>query len=65
MDAAIADGKTDFVSMARSLLLEPHLANRFRDDISDIAHCDNCNICLIAADTVPIRCHKGEFAVTQ
>lgn len=61
MDAAIRDGKTDFVSIARPLLLEPDLANKFRDGASDEAQCDNCNICLVASDAVPIRCHKDEF----
>jgi 2,4-dienoyl-CoA reductase-like NADH-dependent reductase (Old Yellow Enzyme family) len=59
MDAAIADGKTDFVSMARPLLLEPDLANKFRDGVSDRARCDNCNVCLVASDTLPIRCHSA------
>jgi hypothetical protein len=63
MDEAIAEGKTDFVSMARPLLLEPDLANRMKKGTSDMAHCDNCNICLVASDTVPIRCHKGEQTV--
>jgi len=62
MEAAIREGKTDFVSMARPLLLEPDLANKFRRGESDAAQCDNCNICLMAADAVPIRCHQGEFA---
>jgi 2,4-dienoyl-CoA reductase-like NADH-dependent reductase (Old Yellow Enzyme family) len=61
MDAAITAGKTDFVSMARPLLLEPDLANRFMSGESEKAQCDNCNICLVASDTVPIRCHKGEL----
>jgi 2,4-dienoyl-CoA reductase-like NADH-dependent reductase (Old Yellow Enzyme family) len=62
MEAAVREGKTDFVSMARPLLLEPDLANKFRSGESDAAQCDNCNICLMAADAVPIRCHKDEFA---
>lgn len=61
MNSAISEGKTDFVSMARPLLLEPDLANKFRSGISEKAECDNCNICLVAADTVPIKCHKDEF----
>ncbi len=60
MDAAIKDGKTDFVSLARPLLLEPDLSNKFERGLSEVARCDNCNICLIASDTVPIRCHHRE-----
>jgi 2,4-dienoyl-CoA reductase-like NADH-dependent reductase (Old Yellow Enzyme family) len=61
MDDAMKEGKTDFVSMARPLLLEPDLANKFVNGQSEIAACDNCNVCVVASDTVPIRCHKGEF----
>ncbi len=62
MEQAISEDKTDFISMARPLLLEPDLANKFQAGLSDTSHCDNCNICLVASDTVPIRCHKGEYA---
>jgi 2,4-dienoyl-CoA reductase-like NADH-dependent reductase (Old Yellow Enzyme family) len=65
MDAAIQEEKTDFVSMARPLLLEPDLANKFRLGASEAARCDNCNICLVASDAVPIRCHQGESPVIQ
>ena len=61
MDSAVKAGKTDFISMARPLLLEPDLANKFMSGESEIARCDNCNVCVVASDTVPIRCHKGEF----
>jgi len=65
MDTAIREGKTDFVSMARPLLPEPDLANKFRHGVSDVAQCVNCNICLVASDTVPIRCHKAEYLLNQ
>lgn len=65
MDSAIREGKTDFVSLARPLLLEPDLANKFKRGASEVAQCDNCNICLVASDTLPIRCHKGAYAMTQ
>jgi len=61
MDEAIAEGRTDYVSMARPLLLEPDLPNKFRDGVSETAACDNCNICVVATDAVPIKCHKDEF----
>jgi 2,4-dienoyl-CoA reductase-like NADH-dependent reductase (Old Yellow Enzyme family) len=60
IEAAIETGKTDFVSMARPLILEPDLANKFRDGISERALCDNCNACVVASDTRPIRCYERE-----
>ncbi len=58
MEAAIELKKTDFVSMARPLILEPDLANKFKNGISDIALCDNCNKCVVATDTRPIQCYN-------
>jgi 2,4-dienoyl-CoA reductase-like NADH-dependent reductase (Old Yellow Enzyme family) len=61
MDDAVKAGKTDFVSMARPLLLEPDLANKFKNGESEAARCDNCNKCVAAVDTVSIACRKDEF----
>jgi 2,4-dienoyl-CoA reductase-like NADH-dependent reductase (Old Yellow Enzyme family) len=58
MEEAIESGRTDFVSMARPLILEPDLPARLRTGASDRALCDNCNQCVVASDTVPIRCHN-------
>ncbi len=65
MERAIEEGKTDFISMARPLLLEPDLANKFRNHVSDATRCDNCNQCLIASDTLPIRCYRREYATVH
>ena len=57
-EEAIEKGKTDFVSMARPLILEPDLPNKFKAGISEKALCDNCNQCVVATDTRTIRCYK-------
>jgi 2,4-dienoyl-CoA reductase-like NADH-dependent reductase (Old Yellow Enzyme family) len=61
MDDAVREEKTDFVSMARPLLLEPDLADKFKNGKSGAARCDNCNKCVVAVDTVSIGCRKDEF----
>jgi len=58
MENAIRTGQTDFVSMARPLICEPDLPNKFKEGISDTATCDNCNDCVVACDTRPIQCYK-------
>jgi 2,4-dienoyl-CoA reductase-like NADH-dependent reductase (Old Yellow Enzyme family) len=58
MEDAIIQGKTDFVSMARPLIMEPDLPNKFKTGLSGIARCDDCNECVVAADTRPIQCYK-------
>lgn len=58
MKEVIESGKTDFVSMARPLIMEPDLADKFKAEISEMALCDNCNKCVVASDTQPIQCYK-------
>lgn len=65
MESAIQSGMTDFVSMARPLIREPNLPNKFREGKSEAAKCDNCNRCFVACDTVSIRCHSGEGEVAS
>jgi 2,4-dienoyl-CoA reductase-like NADH-dependent reductase (Old Yellow Enzyme family) len=61
MEQAVESGKTDFVAMARPLILEPDLPNKYEQGISDNALCDNCNRCVVATDTQTIRCHNEEL----
>ncbi|NOZ85648.1 MAG: hypothetical protein GXP49_05190 [Deltaproteobacteria bacterium] len=58
MEAAVESGKTDFVSMARPLIREPDLPNKFKAGLSKAALCNNCNRCVVAVDTRPIRCYN-------
>jgi 2,4-dienoyl-CoA reductase-like NADH-dependent reductase (Old Yellow Enzyme family) len=58
MESALESHQTDFVSMARPLILEPDLANKFKAGTSERALCDNCNACVVASDARPIQCYK-------
>lgn len=57
MEEAIESKKTDFVSMARPLIREPNLPNKFKNGVSSSASCVNCNQCVVASDTRSIRCY--------
>jgi 2,4-dienoyl-CoA reductase-like NADH-dependent reductase (Old Yellow Enzyme family) len=65
MEEAIETGKTDFISMARPLILEPDLLNKFKTGMSSKALCDNCNQCVVATDARPIECYKKELLLAQ
>lgn len=65
IEKAIEANATDFVSMARPLILEPDLPNKFRSGTSEIALCDNCNECVVAADTRPIQCYNEKLLKTK
>lgn len=59
MEASIEKEMTDFVSIARPLILEPDLPKKFKTGKSEKALCDNCNECVVASDTRPIQCYKS------
>jgi 2,4-dienoyl-CoA reductase-like NADH-dependent reductase (Old Yellow Enzyme family) len=61
MEEAVRTGRTDFVSMARPLILEPDLPNKFKNGISRVALCDSCNQCVVATDTRKIKCYKPDL----
>jgi 2,4-dienoyl-CoA reductase-like NADH-dependent reductase (Old Yellow Enzyme family) len=61
IEQALEKNRTDFVSLARPLILEPDLPNKFKAGVSDMALCDNCNQCVVAADAVGIRCHNDDL----
>jgi 2,4-dienoyl-CoA reductase-like NADH-dependent reductase (Old Yellow Enzyme family) len=65
METAIQTGKTDFVSMARPLILEPDLPNKFKEGISEKAVCDNCNKCVVAVDTRSIECLNTDLLASM
>ncbi len=60
MEEAIVAKKTDFVSMARPLIREPNLPNKFKNGITESASCVSCNQCVVASDTRSIRCYYKE-----
>ena len=62
LENAIESNQTDFISMARPLIMEPDLPNKFRTGESETALCDNCNQCVVAADTRPIECYRNQAA---
>ena len=62
LENAIESNQTDFISMARPLIMEPDLPNKFRTGESETALCDNCNQCVVASDTRPIECYRNQAA---
>lgn len=65
MEKAIEVKKTDFVSMARPLILEPDLPHKFKAGTSEMALCNNCNKCVVATDTTSIQCHSKKLLNTE
>lgn len=59
MEAAVAEGATDFISLCRPLIREPALVRKIREGKTRAASCTSCNRCLMAlASDLPGRCYE-------
>jgi len=61
IENAILEKKLDAVSMARPLICEPDLVNKFREGRSTEAKCIQCNYCGIFGTRFPIKCYQGKL----
>jgi 2,4-dienoyl-CoA reductase-like NADH-dependent reductase (Old Yellow Enzyme family) len=47
MENLVASGKSEFVSIARPLIRDPNLINRFKNGQLEVAECRSCNQCFV------------------
>ncbi len=61
MEDVIQNEPVEFVSLARPLIREPNLPNKFKEGKSDKATCVSCNRCLLEMSVgKPLRCYYTE-----
>jgi 2,4-dienoyl-CoA reductase (NADPH2) len=58
IEAALRDGKCDFVSMARALIADPDLVKVLRGDVKPRKACTFCNRCCARTATSPLGCYE-------
>jgi 2,4-dienoyl-CoA reductase-like NADH-dependent reductase (Old Yellow Enzyme family) len=58
MEAAIADGHCDFVSLARPLIREPDLVSQIQAGRRGLVDCVSCNICLMHDGRDALQCWR-------
>ena len=58
MEAVLADGVADFVSLGRPLIREPELVNTIAAGRQGLVDCVSCNICLMHEGTHSLRCWR-------
>lgn len=59
MEAAIADGDADFVSLARPFIREPDLVRKIEAGRRGLVQCVSCNICLDHEGTHGLKCWRN------
>lgn len=53
-------GAADFISLGRSLLIEPHLVKSYQQGEQDKTNCISCAFCIIAVGAGNVECLYGE-----
>lgn len=62
MEELVSSGRTDFISMCRPFIRQPHLVKQIQKGELDAAACTSCNRCLAAvAGDIPVRCYQKQF----
>ncbi|WP_105619648.1 NADH:flavin oxidoreductase [Vallitalea okinawensis] len=57
----IENDKADMVAMSRPFVLEPNIVSKFKEGKQDEPKCINCNYCIIAIQSQPLRCYYGKI----
>jgi len=55
-----AMGAADFISLGRSLIIEPDIVDRYKDGIQDETGCISCTYCLLAGASRQVECFYGQ-----
>jgi 2,4-dienoyl-CoA reductase-like NADH-dependent reductase (Old Yellow Enzyme family) len=63
MEKIIVEGKADYLSLCRPLIIEPSLPKRFQEGLQKESKCIDCAYCLTAANNNPLRCYYGKISV--
>lgn len=61
MEAIVASGQADLVSMARPLINDPNFPKKLRGGDLSPSACVNCNICLMHMEVKGLRCYHGKI----
>lgn len=59
MEEIVKSGSADAISLARPLIQDPFLVQKFKEGTATVSACVNCNKCVGAAVTdMPVRCYQ-------
>ncbi|MBN1572133.1 MAG: NADH:flavin oxidoreductase [Deltaproteobacteria bacterium] len=53
-------GDSDYVSLCRSLIIEPGFPKQIEEGRTEPSRCIHCNLCLFYLELGPLRCYRGK-----
>jgi len=61
IEGILGEGKADAVSMSRPFIIEPNIVKKLQEGKQERSKCIQCNFCVIAAETKPLKCYYGKL----
>ncbi len=61
MEAIVAAGQADYVSLCRPFIVEPDIVARLREGRQDGSRCIDCDYCLVGVGGGPLKCFYGRL----
>ena len=65
MEKILEEDHADYISLCRPLIIEPGLANKFKEGLQKESKCIDCSYCLLAANSNPLRCYHGKIPAAK
>lgn len=62
MERVLEEGKADFISLSRPLIIEPSFVNQLKTEQKTQSACLDCGYCVVALNAAPLRCYYGKVA---
>ncbi len=60
MKKLIENGDADYISLCRSLIIEPNFPRLIEEGRTEPSRCIHCNLCLFYLQLGPLRCYRGK-----
>lgn len=65
MERILEEGKADYVSLCRPLIIEPALVKKYKEGVQKESKCIDCAYCLFGVTGNPLRCYYGKLPAEQ
>ena len=62
MEAVLQEGKADYISLSRPLVIEPALVNQLQTAKKTESACIDCGYCAAAVNAAPLHCYYGKIS---